>query len=108
MTVEYECNGSGSHGVVMVTSWRPRPPVAIWLEGQTAAGRTVRILGDPYCDDRAEVWIDGERADITDVSRRRDGGTTVIETDRGRVTRPTPWKPERRATLDGEPLGPRL
>ena len=107
MSVEYESAGMSICGVVMVTSWRPRPPVAIWLEGQTAAGRTVRILGDPYCDDRAEVWIDGERADITDVSRRRDGGTTQIDTERGNIYRPTPWKPERRATLDGEPLGPR-
>ena len=58
----FECDGCSSHGVVMVTSWRPRRPVAPWLEGQTAAGRTVYILGDPYCDNRAEVWIDHERA----------------------------------------------
>lgn len=55
----FECDGSSSHGVVMVTSWRPRRPVALWLEGQTAAGRTVRILGDPYCDNRIAAVMFG-------------------------------------------------
>ena len=106
--VEYQCVGSSSVGGFKVTMWSPRAPVALWLDGQTAAGRTVSIMGDPCSDERAEVWIDGERARDLRVRRWRDGGSTAIVTNRGRIYRPTPFRPTAVSMLDGEPLEPRV
>lgn len=102
--VEYECTGEHWNHGVRVSHWRPRPAVSLWLTGRTRQGRTVEIVGDPYEDTRAVVTIDGGRAEVRRVDRARDGGTTVIYTDRGTVVRPTPFRPDLYPTLDGEAL----
>jgi hypothetical protein len=109
MPVEYECSGSKWLGVVHIDHWRPRPPVALWFSGRTASGRTVEIIGDPYSDyRRSTIAIDGKIAEVLspvhlNCTRRRDGGTTTIYTDLGKVHRPAP-RLNRSATIDGEQL----
>lgn len=44
------------------------------------------------------------RVPVRDVTRAKDGGTTVVKTDAGVLYSPTPWRPERRATWNGTPL----
>jgi hypothetical protein len=102
--VEYECTGALVRDGVRVSHWRPRPAVSLWLTGRTRQGRTVEILGDPYVDSRAVVKIEGVHAEVRCVDRKRDGGTTVVETDRGTVVRPTPFRPDLYPTLDGKAL----
>ena len=76
-----------------------------WLSGTTAAGRSVRIPQDPYMTRPAAVFIDGEQVDVQGVSRYRDGGTTIIETNVGRVHYDGRIGRETHVhTLDGEPL----
>ena len=74
-----------------------------WMIGRTASGRTVLIDTDPYLNLRAVILIDGERVERIRCSRFRDGGTTILQTDKGTVKRPSPFKggPD---TLDGEIL----
>lgn len=45
-----------------------------------------------------------EQVAIDDISRYRDGGTTIIKTKLGTFTFPTPFHPDRMATLDDKPL----
>lgn len=102
---EYEQVGYKMVGRFAVSSWRPRLPVGPWLVGETASGRRVEIIGDPYADERAAVTIDGCAAKILEAERRRDGGTTLLRTDRGRVYVPQRAFPTPRpvpATLDDE------
>lgn len=83
------------------------------LEGKTAAGRTVSIegtpsqgvWGKPHPGD-AKVWIDGEEAKIEDVRLYRDGGSRVVETDRGTITMSRRIGREPSDSLDGERLEP--
>lgn len=97
----YRSTGCIQTGIVRVERWEPRPPVAAWLVGRTEQGRTVEIMGDPYCDERSTIHIDGKAPVVIAIDRLRDGGTTRIKTDCGLVVRPTPFKPERMPTLDG-------
>jgi len=106
---EYVSTGSLHRGVVKVEDWAPRPAPVQWLVGRTAAGRTVEIIGDPYVDERATVTIDGRAAVVLRGSRLRDGGTTDLTTDLGRVYRPQrrfvrEGEEPRPATLDGEEI----
>lgn len=80
----------------------------VWLEGRTKRrglkrGRHVEIIGDPYVDSDAEVYVDGKLVQIKHVSRLRDGGTTMIKTDAGEIVRQAP-RFEAKPTLDGEEL----
>jgi hypothetical protein len=101
----YECTGSTRVGVVTVAHWAPRAPAVLWLRGETQAGRTVEIVGDPYVDHRATVAIDGRPARVTRIDRARDGGTTTIRTDRGEIVFPKRLGSANRCpTLDGAEL----
>jgi hypothetical protein len=44
------------------------------------------------------------RVRIFNVLRASDGGTTTVETDAGVLHAPTPWRPERLATWNDQPL----
>jgi hypothetical protein len=60
----------------------------MYLLGFTADGTRIQINDDPYAVKRnsdPRVLFDGEEVEVTSISRYRDGGTTVIETERGRL-----------------------
>lgn len=79
-----------------------------WLKGETAAGVTVEIDTDPYVNQSsAVVMIGGERAKLLRVTRRRDGGTTTITTDRGVIWWPRRLgAPTRPAQFEGREIHP--
>ena len=110
MTVKYKSVGERMNRIdgctIRVVKWRPQPSVRPWLVGQ-AGTRNVEIIGDPYNDERSTIKIDGVPAKITYIERYRDGGTTIINTDRGEIYYPAPQhrtsfpKVKRSSTLDG-------
>lgn len=83
-----------------------------WLEGTTEAGVTVYIRNDPYVNRGEPIIIGGEPAEIAGgwfgIVRLRDGGTTTIQTDRGKIYWPHSLGREGivkgTPTLDGEAI----
>lgn len=81
---------------------RVREPVdwTVQVDGATEGGRTLRVEERAAMEYR--VWVEGAEVEILNVSRRRDGGSTQLETSSGRVflnrkmgTEPSDW-------LDGQ------
>jgi hypothetical protein len=78
----------------------------MWLDGKTERGRTVLIEDDPYVNRHAVVVVDGEVAEVQNVRRYRDGGTTLIGTDKGTIRVPKRIGGAAWPTLSGETLFP--
>jgi hypothetical protein len=56
------------------------------VDGYTDEGLHVLVLeGEGSYMDRFKVYLDGERVPYRRADRRRDGGTTRIETERGAI-----------------------
>lgn len=108
MPVEYERHGYKWMGVVHIDHWRPRPPVAVWFSGVTKPGGWrkpihVLMMGDPYSDNRSWIEVNGVAAEKLGVQRYRDGGTTIIKTNLGRIYYPAPFR-NQNPTIDSEEL----
>lgn len=77
----------------------------IFVDGRTDQGVHVAVFENEggYMD-RFEVFVDGERVPYTHAARRRDGGTTRIETNRGVIFAYRVLGREHFTEFDGERL----
>jgi hypothetical protein len=71
-----------------------------WYRGETDEKQTLLCDYDPYmCPDEVTVRLDDVKLVVGRVSRMRDGGTTIIETEVGRITIPTPFRGDLKPTV---------
>jgi hypothetical protein len=78
----------------------------VLIDGVTDGGLRVRVTERGI--QGFAVFLDGVPVEIQSADRLRDGGTTIIETDRGtfRDTRPQLFTTSGSVTFDGEEIRP--
>lgn len=72
-----------------------------------ASKKKVHVIekqGTMYDPDALTITIDDEPVQADSWRRYRDGGTTIIETPRGRIYMPSPFKKDIMPTLDGKEI----
>jgi hypothetical protein len=76
-----------------------------WYRGQTDENEALSCDYDPYtCFAEATVKLAGRTLVLARVHRMRDGGTTIMETDVGTITIPSPLRGgDLRPTVTGRP-----
>lgn len=78
-----------------------------YFDGVTKDGVHIHIEDDPYAikpDSDPRILFDGEEVEVKRIGRRRDGGSTEILTERGRLYINGRFYTEPSASLDGEPI----
>jgi hypothetical protein len=77
----------------------------IRIDGKTADGTQVQVA--EYEVMKFDIRVNGKNANLTqDPIRYKDGGTTILYTDRGRIYSPSPFYEGRVPTLNEQRITP--